>query len=362
MATILRLLLSPLIYSYRRAWCSGRSIYEILVPHQKRETFYVHGRRLYDRCREHVILRGVNKMAAYQREDPTCVNIFPQIRMTGANVVRIVWLTDAAANLQAYPWVTVANMDAVIANCRANHMIPMIELHDATGDWSKLGSLVTFWTRADVVAVVNKHKEYLLLNIGNEVGNDLVQDEEFRAGYASAIDAIRGAGIKVPLVIDAAGYGQEMRYILNHASYLIARDPQKNLIFSLHVWWHYNHADAAADFKNAIKQVVAMNIPFIVGEFAGVCQRCDTLNNDSPYAAILDECHYNSVGWIAWEWGPGNEYGNPPCPEMNMTLDGLYKNLKPGWAKDVAIDHPYSIKRTAVTPYLIRHGSCYCDF
>jgi mannan endo-1,4-beta-mannosidase len=33
------------------------------------------------------------------------------------------------------------------ANAKANHLIPMIELHDATGDWSRLNELVTYWTQ-----------------------------------------------------------------------------------------------------------------------------------------------------------------------------------------------------------------------
>lgn len=360
MGTLLKFLLRPVIYSFRRAWCSLRSIYEILFPYIKKETFYVSRGRLYDPCRERVILRGVNKMAVFDA-DPTCAQIFPQIRLTGANVVRIVWRTDSAETLGTHPKATVANMDAAITRCRANAMIPMIELHDATGDWSKLDSLVAFWTRADVVPILQKHQKYLLLNIGNEVGDDSVTDSQFRTGYASAITAIRGKGITCPLVIDAATWGQEMRYILNNAAYLMAADPRKNLIFSLHVWWHF-HADATADFKNAISQVVAQRIPFIVGEFSGVCQQCDTINNDSPYSEILTECHKNSIGWIAWEWGPGNIFGNPPCAAMDMTTDGSYQNLVPGWAKEVATDHAYSIKNTAVTPYLMKKGACYCDF
>ncbi len=319
----------------------------ILKNPQSRQTFHVRGRHLYDKSGRQVILRGVNKMAVWTDHDPTCATIFPEIKKTGANVVRIVWLTDSSGNNNA----TVANMDAVIQNCRDNKMVPMIELHDATGDWSRLGSLVKFWTRPDVVNVVNKHKEYLLLNIGNEVGSDEVTDQQFKSGYLSAITAIRNAGVKVPLVIDAAYFGQEMSYILNNASDLIANDPEHNLIFSLHVWWHYNHPNASSDFVNAVDAVVSQNIPFIVGEFSGVCQECDNINNDSPYSDILNKCQQASIGWIAWEWGPGNEFGDPPCPAMNMTTDGQYATIQDGWARTVAIDHPYSIKNTAATVF-----------
>src|SRR6476660_9280665 len=69
-------------------------MYQILFSPPKQKTLRVSGGWLYDRCGERVILRGVNKMAVYE-EDPTCAQIFPQIRMTGANVVRIVWLMES---------------------------------------------------------------------------------------------------------------------------------------------------------------------------------------------------------------------------------------------------------------------------
>jgi len=99
-----------------------------------------------------------------------------------------------------------------------------------------------------------------------------------------------------------------------------------------------------------------------LGEFAGVCQYCHELNNETPYQTILEECHKNAIGWIAWEWGPGNEKArNNPCYAMNMTTDGTYAAIRPGWPNEVAITHPYSIKNTARTPWSFYFYTCYCD-
>ena len=75
-------------------------------------------------------------------------------------------------------------------------MIPIIELHDGTmsdaadAGWSVLPDLVTFWTRdknpTDVVSVIKKHEQYLLINIGNELGSDQLTDKEFKDGYNAA--------------------------------------------------------------------------------------------------------------------------------------------------------------------------------
>src|SRR5690606_24248087 len=53
-----------------------------------RDHFYVQGAKLFDRCGEEVVLRGVNKMSVWTDRQG---NDFSEIAKTGANSVRIVW-------------------------------------------------------------------------------------------------------------------------------------------------------------------------------------------------------------------------------------------------------------------------------
>lgn len=329
--------------------------------------FQVQGRHLYSKDGERVLLRGVNKMAAWERGDPSCAKIFPEIRKTGANVVRIFWFTDSREVLGNLPKTTVENLDLAIENCRKSNLIPLVHLWDATGDWSKLGLLVDYWTRPDVVAVIKKHQEYLLLNIANEAGDEKVTFEQFKSGYTSAITRIRNAGIRVPLIIDAADFGKEMDYFFckkpgklnTNARDLMDLDHRltggdANLVFSLHAYWDGFTPDgipAPKYLAQKIDEIVSLNIPFVIGEFTGKSLGC---TDDSPYLTVLEKCHEHEIGWMAWEWGPGNEHGDSPCAAMNMTTDGKYATIQNGWAKTVAIDHRFSIKNTAVTPRFLQ--------
>ncbi len=105
------------------------------------------GRYLKTPCGDTIILRGVNKMNIWSGTT-FGVEVMPEIRKTGANVLRIVWLTDVS-DANGSP----ANLDKVITACIDNKMIPMVELHDATGDFSMLKRVADYWVRADVVAV-----------------------------------------------------------------------------------------------------------------------------------------------------------------------------------------------------------------
>lgn len=292
--------------------------------------FRVEGRFLYDNTGEKVILYGVNKMCIWTDKDG--VPSFSEIAKTGANCVRITWGIDGSAE----------DLDTVIRNCRAEHMIPIVELHDATGDWSKLPTLVNYWIRPDVVNVIKKHQDYLLVNIGNEVGQD-VAEATFKADYESAVKKMREAGIHVPLVIDASSYGQSIDMLQACGPYLISADPDKNLMFSVHMWWPYMWGHTDQQVIDELAQSVNMNLPLIVGEFGHIWD--ETENGKIPYKTIMEYCYKDQIGYLPWEWGPGNN----PQTFLDMTTDSTYATLN-DYGKEVMLTNQYSVKNIAKRP------------
>lgn len=339
-------------------------------PSQMRTTLYTQGRYLYDRLGNKVILRGVNKMSVWDDEDPTGSISFPEIRKTGANSVRIVWAIRK--DLQPGPSDTDPNqLDALITNAKANHLIPMIELHDATGEWERLPDLINYWIQPEIINIIQKHQEYLLVNIADEAGDDTITDAQFIEEYSQAIQKMRSTGIQTPLVIDASDWGKSLDRLDAAAARLIAVDPEKNLLFSVHLYWSM-FAGADANFiRSKLENSVDLGYPLIVGEFsayggwAGVDENNLDENGEpkaksmcSPdgeidYKTIIEVCHENEIGWYAWEWGPGNAFNDPLCIVMDMTPDRRFVNLKSGWAEEVATSSPYSIKNTSITPSTI---------
>jgi mannan endo-1,4-beta-mannosidase len=301
--------------------------------------FRVIGRFLYDKCGEKVILRGVNKKIIW--EDPDGIPSYKEIAKTGANVVRIVWLTRGPAD----------SLDITITNCIKEKMIPMIECHDATGKWDMLDSVVTYWTRPDIAAVIKKHEEYLLLNIANEAGDWHLPDSTFREGYIKSIQKIRAAGIRVPLFIDASDWGKRINTLQSEGPYLIEADPDRNIMFSIHMWWPemWGHSDSSVIAE--INESVKMNLPLIVGEFGNKWEEKE--GGDIPYKTIIKQCQLNEIGWIAWSWGPRNY----PQIFLDMTKDGTFDTLY-DWGLEVAVTDSFSIKNTSVRPEFILRGKC----
>ncbi|HEX3152411.1 MAG TPA: cellulase family glycosylhydrolase [Gemmataceae bacterium] len=334
----------------------GPITWSSLLGHSVVETpgFFTLDRQIHDRLGEKVLLRGINKMSVFDNVDPDGILNFAEIKKTGANTVRIVWAITS--NLApGGPATDPARLDTLISNAKANHLIPMIELHDATGDLARLGELVDYWTRADIVAIVRKHEQYLLLNIGNEVGDDTVTAAEYQDEYQAAISRLRTANIHVPLVLDAPTFGQNLQILNDTAIGLRDGDPQGNLIFSVHLYWSISHVGGADVIKTRLEVAAAINYPLIVGEFsqfggeAGKASMCSAAG-EIDYKAILEVCHSLQLGWYAWEWGPGNDFFDPLCDVMDMTPDRWFAHIKAGWAVEVATSSPFGIKSTSITP------------
>lgn len=305
--------------------------------------FRVMGRNLYDPCGEKIILRGVSNPNIWYQKDGG--NKYAEIEKTGANVIRIVWQISGSAD----------DLDKAIENCRNLNMIPMVELHDATGDWSMLQSCVDYWTRTDIAEILIKHEEYLLINIANEVGNANISNSTFRNDYSLQVSSMREAGIHVPLIIDGTDWGKNINILQSEGATLIESDPDHNLMFSVHMWWPKMYGYTENSIVSEIAQSVEINLPLIVGEFSQMHGSCTdntiTTENAIAYKTVLKECNNNQVGYIAWSW-----FGN--CNSLwDMTTDGTYANLY-SWGLEVAVENDYSIQKTSSRPYYFINGVC----
>jgi mannan endo-1,4-beta-mannosidase len=313
--------------------CGGNTGGGTPPPPYTGPVFTVSGRSILDTGGNPVALRGVNKMAVFDDTDPRGEAYFPEIARSKSNTVRIVWaITDDNGPTE------VTDLAALIANCQASKMLPMIELHDATGDLSKLPQLANYWTRNDVLQVLFNAGGNLLVNIGNEVGDDTVTANQWVAAYTPVIRQLRQAGIRTPLVIDAPDFGKNLEVVVAGAQRLLAVDP--NLIFSVHPYWGISDGADAAFIESQFDAAFDATIALVIGEFSqwGAYNGSKSIcvgNGEVDYTAIMTKATEHGFGWYAWEWGPGNEFGDPNCARMNMTTNGTFASRQAGWATDV---------------------------
>src|SRR5690606_29245791 len=120
----------------------------------------------------------------------------------------------------------------------------------------------------EVLALIQKYKKWIIVNIGNEIGSGSETNEQWEAYYKDAITQLRDAGIDVPLMIDCGEYGSNEKYFLSKGNSLLTHDPLHNLIFSVHTYWIQPDSDQGRKKRldDLITEAKAKKLPFIIGE------------------------------------------------------------------------------------------------
>lgn len=343
----------------------------------------VNGANLLNQRGEKIVLHGVNKMFIFEQDLNKRIgtNILPEIAKTGANCVRIAWSMQRFDINKVLIDTSVQELDDVITNCKAQGMIPIVGLWDFTGDtnsrsgFDKLELYANFWVRPDVVRVLQKHENSLIINIANEAAPECNDSDEqlnlllpeYINSYRLVISKIRSLGIKVPLMIDGLDFGKSLKcfsfirngHSINTATELLDGDLEKNLIFSFHPYWSKKDTDGQTFVEDIFNQAVADKYCFVIGElskygaFAGSNVSVCSDDGIVDYLRFARLCSINQIGYMLWEWGPGNEKaqikvldtkGNPvlnldgtpktvddtKCVKMNMTSDGTFTSIH-GW-------------------------------
>ncbi|WP_083631369.1 cellulase family glycosylhydrolase [Labilibacter marinus] len=294
-----------------------------------RGTFKTEGRHLIDANNNEFIMCGVNVPFAWHLE--MSYKSLESIAQQNVNCVRIVWESHKPAQ----------GLDSILQKCIDLKMIPMVELHDATGDTSatKLYNLAEFYVSPEMKTIIRKYEKYLLVNIANEWGDNEMTNEYWRDAYIKCIDLLRSEGLQSVIVIDAPGWGQNSSPILKYGTDLINHDPLHNLLFSVHMYGSWN------DEKKIIRDLSkaqSLSLPIIVGEFGyNYNDGNNNLNCMVNHHQILHTCDSLQIGYLAWSW-TGNNKENK---WLDLVEYGDWKSLTK-WGEDV-FNSPKGIKQTA---------------
>ena len=222
--------------------------------------------------------------------------------------------------------------------------------------------MIPWWTSDEVVAVLNKHKQYLIINLANELGvyrwsNDPATAlNGFKNAYKSALTTIREK-LHMPVMIDAPDCGTSIDAWIAIGQELIDHDPDHNLLLSAHAYW------AAYDGMPHIDSAVNGNLPIVFGEvankqdetIAGAQQFCyydlDGLNENHPpqnaftYQSLLQTLKTQEIGWLAWSWGPDG-CSSRTIGKYNQNTH-QYEGLTEPFGNDI-VNHPdYGLKSSA---------------
>ncbi|WP_331449756.1 cellulase family glycosylhydrolase [Streptomyces prasinus] len=260
--------------------------------------FHVENGRLLEASGNDFVMRGVNHAHTWYADR---IGSLAHIKAKGANTVRVVlssgdrWTANDAAD--------VAN---VVAQCKQNRLICVLEVHDTTGYGEQSGA-VSLSRAADywigVRSALTGQEDHVIVNIGNEPhGNTGYAN--WTAATKAAIQKLRNAGFDHTLMVDAPNWGQDWAFTMrDNAASVFAADPDANTVFSIHM---YGVFDTAAEVSDYLGRFVSARLPIVVGEFGH-----DHSDGNPDEDAILAVTQQLGLGYLGWSWsgnGGGVEY------------------------------------------------------
>ncbi|KOG34571.1 cellulase family glycosylhydrolase [Streptomyces resistomycificus] len=260
--------------------------------------FRVQGGRLLEASGNDFVMRGVNHAHTWY---PDRISSLAHIKAKGANTVRVVlssgdrWTRNDTAD--------VAN---VVAQCKRNRLICVLEVHDTTGYGEQSGA-VTLARAADywisVQSALTGQESHVIVNLGNEpYGNN--DYASWTADTKAAIQRLRTAGFGHTLMVDGPNWGQDWAFTMrDNAASVFAADPDANTVFSIHM---YGVFDTAAEVNDYLNRFVAARLPIVVGEFGH-----NHSDGNPDEDAILAAAQRLGLGYLGWSWsgnGGGVEY------------------------------------------------------
>lgn len=274
----------------------------VAQPAQAATGFSISSGSLLDANGQKFVMRGISHPFNWFRSQNSS---FANIKATGANTVRVVLNTGANGTVQS----TAADVANVVSLCKTNKLVCVLEVHDTTGLGDQtaitLSQAADYWIR--VRNSVIGQERFVIINIGNEpVGNNNVA--RWTADTEGAIQKLRSNGFTHTLMVDGPNWGQDWTGTMRaNAAAVFNADPQRNTLFSVHMYGVYGQAATITSYLNAF---VNAKLPLVVGEFGNMHS-----DGDVDEDTIMARCQAQQIGYLGWSWS-GN---GSPVQYLDMT-------------------------------------------
>ncbi|ASW54425.1 cellulase family glycosylhydrolase [Plantactinospora sp. KBS50] len=304
------------------------AVFVIVQPAQAAAGFYISGGKLMDANGNAFVMRGVNHAHTWY---PQQTGSFADIASLGANTVRVV-LSSGDRWTQNSP----SDVANVISLCKANRLICVLEVHDTTG-YGEEGAAITLDRAVDywltLKSVLTGQEAYTIINIGNEpYGNQGYST--WATDTANAVKRLRSNGFNHTIMVDAPNWGQDWTFTMrDNASTVWNADPNKNTLFSIHM---YGVFDTAAEVTDYLGRFRTAGLPIAVGEFG-----FDHSDGNPDEDTIMSYSQANGIGYLGWSWS-----GNSGGVEYLDMATNFNKNQLTSWGERI-FNGANGIKQTA---------------
>ncbi len=305
----------------------------------------VQGSQLIDRNGQPFVFRGVTIDHTLAPEKT--VQAIKDVAATGANAVQIEF---PIAFYNGFPREVAAQLKQIVAACKANKLICVLESNDISGYPEGTGSqspdiYAGSWSWDDFLPVVAGQQDYIIIGLGNQALGNSAPAAEYKSRMYTYLSNLRSSLPGFTVMVDGNLWGQDV----DKAMVSLAEETRasgnalQNVIFSIDMFDKYSNPETVRDY---IARFKAIGAPLVIGGFAPTAYYHPNYNGSMPLvvpqlpaASVMQYAQEAGVGYFAWSWS-GNK---------NSALD-LVSNWNPAqlttWG-DLALNGVNGIKATA---------------
>jgi mannan endo-1,4-beta-mannosidase len=301
------------------------SVLFVVRPAYAATGLHISGRNVVEANGQTFVMRGINHPHAWYANQTSS---FAAIKAAGANTVRVV--------LSGGRWTTSSATDVtnVIALCKQNKLICVLENHDTTG-YGEDGAAYTLDQAANywigLKSVLAGQEDYVVINIGNEpIGN--TNPAQWTSATTAAIQKMRSNGFQHLLMVDAPNWGQDWQLVMrDNAQTVLDADTQHNTVLSIHMYAVFNTASSITSYLDYFQ---SRGWPLVVGEFGWQFASGEVDDQTVMAAAVA-----RGIGYIGWSWSGNTD------PILDMTT-GFDPARLTTWGQRI-VNGPNGLKATA---------------
>ena len=237
------------------------------------------------------------------------------IAAAGANSAQI----EFPITPDGFPRTVAAQLREIIASCKENKLICVLEPNDAAGypNYSRYGSdLPSYWLWSDLLSVLYGNQSHIIIGLGNQhfAAGEYPGDYQQRiTSYAATLQNGLPSGFVV--MIDGDNWSEDtskamldVARSLKDSSSLTSR-----LIYSVDMFYSYQDPNKVRDYIASFSELGA---PLVIGGFGPVPyyhpNRPIPLQLDAPQlpaASVMQYAEQYGAGYFGWSWS-GNENSN----------------------------------------------------
>ncbi|CAM3539980.1 cellulase family glycosylhydrolase [Kibdelosporangium persicum] len=291
----------------------------LVQPAQAAVGLRVSGTRVVEANGTPFVMRGVNHAHVWY---PSQTSSFAAIKSYGANTVRVV-----LGSGQRWGPTSAGEVANVISLCKQSRLICVLEVHDTTGFGEEaaaasLDQAAGYWI--SVASALAGQENHVVINLGNEpFGNNQQVSATWATATSNAIVRLRNAGLDHLIMADAPMWGQDWQNIMrDNASTVFNADPDRNTVFSVHMYGVY---DTAAEINAYFDAFRTAGLPLVVGEFGH-----NHSDGNPDEDTIMAQAQARGLGYIGWSWS-----GNSGGVEYLDMVTGFNPNSLTPWGERI---------------------------